>query len=83
MYSLEEQVNNPFYTSMLMYIIVLIILIYSIDHRRTDVCLSYHIKFFIYSYVFFILINMYQSDYYYRKVQKDFRILANPRETLV
>jgi hypothetical protein len=70
---IELTICNPFYLSLILYTIILFIILYSFDHS-TNVYISNHIKFFIYSFVFLILYNLYISDFYTRKTKQDYRL---------
>lgn len=70
--NIELTFCNPFYLSLILYIIILIIILYSFDHSHS-IFLSNHIKFFIYSYLFLVLYNLYISDFYIRKIKQEFR----------
>ncbi len=70
--NIELTFCNPFYLSLILYIIILIIILYSFDHSN-NIYLSNHVKFFIYSYLFLVLFNLYLSDFYIRKIKQEFR----------
>ena len=63
---------NPFYLSLIIYIVILFIILYSFDHSY-NIFLTNHIKFFIYSYIFLLLFNFYINDFYVRKIKQEFR----------
>lgn len=71
--SVELTICNPFYLSLILYTIILFIILYSFDHSK-NIFISNHIKFFIYTYLFLILYNLYISDFYTRKTKQEFRL---------
>ncbi len=70
--NIELTFCNPFYLSLITYIVILIIILYSFDHTQ-NIYISNHVKFFIYSYLFLIIYNLYISDFYTRKIKQEFR----------
>ena len=71
--SVELTICNPFYLSLILYTIILFIILYSFDHSK-NIFISNHIKFFIYTYLFLILYNLYISDFCTRKTKQEFRL---------
>lgn len=70
---IELTICNPFYLSLILYTIILFIILYSFDHSN-NIFISNHIKFFIYTYLFLTLYNLYISDFYTRKTKQEFRL---------
>ena len=70
---LELTICNPIYLSLILYTIILFIILYSFDHSN-NIFISNHIKFFIYTYLFLTLYNLYISDFYTRKTKQEFRL---------
>jgi hypothetical protein len=71
--NIETTLCNPFYLSLVLYIVLLFIIIYSFDHSH-NIQLSHHIKFFIYSYLFLVIYNLYINDVLVRKTKQEFKL---------
>tara|TARA_B110000263_G_C15309314_1_gene512166 strand:+ start:117 stop:425 length:309 start_codon:yes stop_codon:yes gene_type:complete len=66
---IEETFCNPYYLSLIVYIILLFIILYSFDQQNT--LITNHIKFFIYCFLFLIFYNIYINDFIYRKIKNE------------
>lgn len=69
---IELSICNPFYLSMIVYIVILCITLYSFNSN--DINLYQHVKFFIYSFLFLVLYNLYLSDFYTKKLKQEYRL---------
>lgn len=74
--NIEYTLCNPFYLSLIIYIILLSLILYSFD-QSDNVTINNHIKFFLYSYLFLVLFNIYINDFTYRKIKQEYRLGPN------
>lgn len=68
---IEILFSNIFYLSLALYIAILIIILYCFDHSN-NITINHHIKFFIYSYIVFLLFNFYNVEYYENNIKKKY-----------
>jgi len=72
---IEKTLCNPYYLSLIIYIVILVITIYSFG--CSNINMTAHIKFFIYSYLFLVIYNFYITDLLIRKTKQDFRFIPS------
>lgn len=72
---IEEIVTNPFYSPLFIYVVILILVLYSFDMNCSIVD---HIKFFVYIYGFLVLYSMYLNNFYDKKITTYYRYKPTP-----
>jgi type II secretory pathway component PulF len=75
LFNISKFPTNPFYLSLIVYVLILIIILYTFNQSNVEI--SNHIKFFVYTYLVLIIYTYYINQTCSIKLKQDYKLQPN------